>query len=147
MTQINGNKSVLIVDDDANVLQLLEDFLKSNDFNVSKFTSGVDALVEAKKSDFDFCILDMDMPKMSGVDVCHGLRAIPKYKHTPILFLTMNSDSTSVHRALEAGGSDFLSKPIVAKLLWHRISLLLKIADLTAENANLKKDAERATKG
>jgi DNA-binding response OmpR family regulator len=137
MNTASDKSRILVVDDDENVLQLLAEVLCSMGQEVVSAKSGEEALKEAARSVFDLCILDIEMPGLNGLQVCRRLRATPHTASLPILILTSGNNSTTIHEAFDAGASDFLSKPIIPKLLWNRVTILLRISELLRETQRL----------
>ena len=127
---------ILVVDDDPGVRLLIMDMLHNHGAEVTAASNGEEALKAAACATFDLCILDINMPKMDGLQACARMRSQTHTAALPILFLTMNSDAETVASAFAAGGSDFLSKPVNAALLWNRANILI-------QSAQLKKDVER----
>ena len=129
---------VLFADDNDGICLLVTDFLTDQGVEIVTVSDGQQAVKTACTSMFDVCILDVEMPNMDGLKACEILRQTPLTANLPILFLTMSADHTTVNRAFAAGASDFLTKPIIPKLLWHRIQMLLQINSLTDESRRLK---------
>lgn len=118
--------SVLIVDDDPAVVLILNKMLGS-EFDVRFALSGRDALRLVQESQPDLVLLDIDMPEMSGIEVCRHLRAEPTFEATPVIFITSHNDADSEVEALNAGGSDFIAKPLNQVVVVARIRLHLKL--------------------
>ena len=87
---------------------------------------GDDALAKAKQLKPDLIILDIMMPKKSGVEVCSILRTQPAFKDTLIIFLTALSDESSQIKGLDTGADDYVSKPISTKVLVSRVNALFR---------------------
>src|ERR1043165_10204424 len=88
-------------------------------------------------SPYDLCILDFEMPAMTGVEACPQIRQSAVTKSMPILFMTGRSDEQSISQAFTAGASDYLCKPVHPTLLWMRGKNLLTLAKLEKEGENL----------
>jgi len=115
----------LVVDDDASARLLMRAALRKVDFDVSLASSGEDALAQFRSAEFDMVMLDVDMPGMSGYEVCKALRA--EVGHLlPILMVTGMDDVSSVERAYESGATDFIAKPINWALIGYRVKYLLR---------------------
>jgi two-component system alkaline phosphatase synthesis response regulator PhoP len=87
---------------------------------------GDDALTKAKQLHPDLIILDIMMPKKTGVEVCSILRSLPAFKDTLIIFLTALSDESSQIKGLDTGADDYVSKPISTKVLVSRVNALFR---------------------
>jgi CheY-like chemotaxis protein len=129
---------ILVADDDDGIRLFVSEFLSEQGIDVVTASDGEQAVKAGCTSMFDLCILDIEMPNMDGLKACEILRQTPLTAALPILFLTMSADSSTVNRAFAAGASDFLTKPVIPKLLWHRIQMLLQINALTRETQRLK---------
>src|SRR5687768_2768432 len=111
------HKRILIADDEPDILEIIEYNLVKEGYEVSTANDGDDALTKTKSVKPDLIILDIMMPKRTGVEVCEILRSQPAYKDTLIIFLTALSDESSHVRGLEMGGDDYITKPISPKVL------------------------------
>lgn len=106
--------TVLILDDQTISLMILEELIRTIDKNIhiECFTDPVKALDWAKNNDHDLVITDYKMPKMDGVEFTHWFRQIPTCRDIPLVIITCIDDKSVRYQALEAGATDFLSKPI-----------------------------------
>jgi DNA-binding response OmpR family regulator len=118
--------SILIVDDEPLVLGSLRRVLESKGFAVIEASSGQQALDEVAKEQPDLVVLDIVMPDMDGIEVCRRLRGDPYTARLPILFLTAKGRSEEIARALDAGGDDYLVKPLDVVQLPARVRALLR---------------------
>lgn len=125
---VSGAARIMVVDDSVQVLALVRSILKSEGYDVTTAESGATALRLASEQHFDLILMDATMPGMSGFDACVELKAMPEHARTPIVFLTGMSDRQTYQQALEAGGDDFLSKPISRAGLIVRVRALLRFA-------------------
>src|SRR5580704_14554843 len=133
-------KTILIVDDDLTAITLMRAALQKAGFSVSASVDGTDALRQFRDKPTDMVMLDVDMPGMSGYDVCVALR-LEAGPLLPIVMVTGFDDFRSVDAAYNAGATDFIAKPINWTLLGHRVRYLLRayqaVLDLrTAEARN-----------
>lgn len=112
----------MIVDDEADIIELLEYNLKKEGYEVYSAANGVKALEVAKEVIPDLILLDIMMPKMDGVETCLKIRELPQLKETYIIFLTARSEEFSEVAAFDAGADDFITKPIKPRALLSRIS-------------------------
>ncbi len=119
--------TVLVVDDEPNGLQLLQNVLASEGYNIISAEHGAQALVLAYNYRPDVIVLDVMMPDIDGFEVCRRLRADDTLRHVPILLLTALDDRESKLRGLEAGADDFLSKPFDSVELRTRIRTITRL--------------------
>jgi len=120
------HKRILIADDEPDILEIVQYNLVREGYEVSTAKDGDDALIKAKSQKPDLIILDIMMPKRTGVEVCEILRSQPAYKETLIIFLTALSDESSHIKGLETGGDDYVTKPISPKVLVSRVNALFR---------------------
>ena len=131
------NSKILIVDDEPDILEFIWYNLSKEGFEVQTAKNGEEALTVAEEFEPDLILLDIMMPKMGGVEVCHELRKKPKFKDTIIAFLTARNEDYTQISAFEEGGDDYITKPIKPKVLISRLKALLKRLNLNSgTNAN-----------
>lgn len=118
-------RKILVVDDDAEMLELLGFILRKAGFAVGTAKDGVDALKKACSISPDLILLDLMMPELDGFAVCEILRGDPVTASVPIVVLTAMSGQLSRFAGLEAGANDYLTKPFSPKQLVSRIETLL----------------------
>ena len=123
---------VLIVDDLPETLSMLNDTLDEAGLKVLVALEGEQALMIASNILPDVILLDAIMPNMNGFETCRRLKENPDLAHIPVIFMTGLSDSESVLKGFEAGGVDFVTKPIIADQLIARIKAHLSNARLTS---------------
>lgn len=119
---------ILLVDDDASLLQMLTHIMEGEGYTVVKAQSGLEALRIAQYEKPDLCILDVSMPQMDGVMLCRTIRTIQDLDDVPILFLTAQNSTYTVADALEAGGDDYIRKPFAVRELTARVRAHLRRA-------------------
>ncbi|WDR05706.1 PleD family two-component system response regulator [Devosia rhodophyticola] len=124
---------VLIVDDIATNVRLLEARLSAEYFDVVTATSGPAALDICATSDVDIVLLDVMMPDMDGFEVCRRLKASPKTHHIPVLMITALDQPSDRVLGLEVGADDFLTKPVDDVQLMARVKSLVRLKALTDE--------------
>src|SRR5687768_11536626 len=120
------HKRILIADDEPDILEIVQYNLVKEGYEVTTAKDGDDALVKAKSYKPDLIILDIMMPKRTGVEVCEILRSQPAYNETLIIFLTALSDESNHIKGLEMGGDDYVTKPISPKVLISRVNALFR---------------------
>ena len=117
---------VLLVEDDEDVKDLAVLSLERAGFDVATASEGAAGLVAAQQQHPDVIILDWMMPGMSGVDVCHELRADPRTEHISVLLLTSRAQEVDIEQGFEAGANDYMVKPFRGRELISRVDALLK---------------------
>lgn len=119
---------VLIVDDSENTLILFEALLKRMENCVSvKFSSAVAGLANAQQEDYDLVIVDYMMPDLNGIDFITRFRQTPGRENTPVLMVTANDQRQVRYRALDAGATDFLTKPVDKIEFMARVNNMLQL--------------------
>lgn len=131
---------VLLVDDSPEALGFLTEALEQSGFSVLIATSGAFALGIVDRITPDIILLDAVMPGMDGFETCQRLKANPAVSQTPVVFMTGLTETEHVVRALEAGGVDYLTKPINIDELRARIRVHLTNAR-SAQSARVALDA------
>jgi two-component system alkaline phosphatase synthesis response regulator PhoP len=119
-------RKVLIADDEPDILEILKYNLTNEGYEVITARDGEEALEKARRTNPELVVLDVMMPKKTGVEVCQVLRAQPAFKETLIIFLTAVSDEGTQIRGLETGADDYISKPISPKLFLSRVNALFR---------------------
>ena len=126
---------VLIVDDVPDNLAVLHDALDESGFTVLVATSGEAALRRARQALPDIVLLDAMMPGMDGFEVARRLKALPETAHIPIIFMTGLLETEYLVAALEAGGVDYVNKPIKPKEVMARMGVHLQGARRARQEA------------
>src|SRR5258707_12147565 len=104
--------TVLIVDDNAQNVELLQAFLESLPVKIVTAVDGIDALEKVAENNPDLILLDVMMPRMSGFQVCKTLKTDPKTKDIQILMVTALNELGEIEQASECGTDDCVSKPV-----------------------------------
>ena len=132
-------KQILVVDDDATTRILLRAALRQAGFAVTLAVDGEDALRQFSAQARDLVMLDVEMPGLSGNEVCARMRA-QTGELLPIVMVTGSDDVASIEKAYDSGATDFIAKPINPALVGHRVKYLLRSAqarlDLRAADAS-----------
>ena len=118
-----GNNKILVVEDDANLLNTLKYNLQKEGYDVITSADGAEAVETARKVKPDLIILDIMLPKMNGFEVCRILR---KEMIVPILMLTAKAEETDKIVGLELGADDYVTKPFSIRELLARVRAMLR---------------------
>jgi len=113
------DKTVLVVDDDKDIVKLITKSLRFEQFEVIPAYSGREALSMLKENHIDFVVLDIMMPEMDGLEVCRNIRNT--YNNIPILFLSARDRDIDKIIGLEIGADDYMTKPFSIQELTSRI--------------------------
>ncbi|CAM3437283.1 Response regulator [Polaromonas hydrogenivorans] len=135
---------VLIVDDVPDNLAVLHDALDESGYTVLVATSGEAALQRARQAVPDIVLLDAMMPGMDGFEVARRLKAMPETAHIPIIFMTGLTETEHLVAALQAGGVDYVTKPIKPKEVMARMGVHLQGARRARQEARQAGQARNA---
>src|SRR6516165_12350044 len=124
---------VLVVDDVAANVKLLEARLAAEYFDVVTATCGKDALAVCERAECDLVLLDVMMPDMDGFEVCRRLKSNPATHHIPVVMVTALDQATDRVTGLDAGADDFLTKPGSDLVLIARVRSLVRLKMMTDE--------------
>ena len=113
---------VMVVDDDPVVLSTLRELLEPEGFEVVTVEGPLAFWEALLESEPDILVLDIEMPHISGVELCRVVRNDPRWEELPILFLSVHTDPDSIQRVFDAKADDFVGKPIVGPELITRIT-------------------------
>lgn len=130
---------ILVVDDDRDILNLVFQALKAlGNHDVQTAVSGMEALdiIDRSSVPFECFLLDIQMPQMTGIELCGSIRSREEYGFTPVIMVTATSDKDHIDRAFASGATDYLTKPFDIFDLKHRISLAEKSAFQTRQMAH-----------
>src|ERR1700690_294764 len=116
---------ILVADDDSTARLLMHAALRKAGFEVKLAVDGEDALSQFQADPCEMVMLDVEMPGLSGFQVCSSLRKAVG-NELPIVMVTGAEDSASIEQAYESGATDFIAKPINWALLGHRVKYLLR---------------------
>ena len=118
-------KTVLVVDDEQDILDLVRFRLEHDGYRVLTASDGQSGLTLAQAERPDLCILDVMMPKLSGLEVLANLRADPSTADTRVILLTARGQDADVDRGFELGAHDYVTKPFSPKELRRRVQAQL----------------------
>jgi len=131
------NKTILVCDDEKDIVDVLSYNLTKEGFNVITAYNGQEALQKISP-EIDLILLDVMMPQLDGIEVCKRLRENPKTRDISIIFLTARNSEIDEIKGLEAGGDDYISKPISIKRLLARINSVLRRKEVSTSPEKLK---------
>jgi two-component system, OmpR family, alkaline phosphatase synthesis response regulator PhoP len=117
---------ILLVDDEPDILEFVGYNIRKEGYEVITCSNGNDALALAQKENPHLIILDIMMPGMDGIETCIEMRKIPALSRTLIVFLTARSEDFTQIAGLDAGGDDYITKPVKPRVLMSRINALLR---------------------
>jgi len=117
--------TIVVVDDDADILGLLEYKLTAAGHQVTAEADGEAGLAAIHEVKPDLVVLDWMMPRLTGIEVCLEMRKDPSMADVPVLFLTAKAQESDVQRGFAAGGNDYVVKPFSPRELSTRIDALL----------------------
>jgi two-component system OmpR family response regulator len=130
-------QSVLIVDDDPHILEVVRFALKTGGFATDEARDGAQAVARFKAARPDLVVLDVSLPELDGFDVCRALRALPPLAApTPIVFLSSRTEEVDRILALELGGDDYVLKPFSPRELVARVRAVLRRTAVKAAPAD-----------
>ena len=125
--------TVLIVDDNAQNVELLQAFLESLPVKLVTASDGLEALAKVAEHKPDLILLDIMMPKMSGFQVCKRIKGDPKTRDIQVLMVTALNELGDIEQATECGTDDFVSKPVNKFELLTPVKSLLRVRHLKGE--------------
>ncbi|HET9687388.1 MAG TPA: response regulator [Pseudolabrys sp.] len=117
--------SVLIVDDEPNIVLSLQFLMKKNGFEVRTAKDGEEAMAEISRAAPDLVLLDVMMPKIDGFSICKQIRANPEWKDMRIIMLTARGRDVEREKGLALGADDYITKPFSTKDAIARVEAML----------------------
>jgi DNA-binding response OmpR family regulator len=130
---VAGTKNILIIEDDEQSRQVVRLAMQSQSFQLKEAKTGDEGLELARAGEPDLILLDVNMPGMSGLDVCRKLRA--EGLLVPIIMLTAKSDTIDKVVGLEVGADDYITKPFEVRELVARIGAHLRRSEASTGEA------------
>ncbi len=118
-------KTVLIVDDERNIMVSLRHLMKKAGYTVLEASDGEEALEIAQSSVPDLVILDVMIPKRDGYDVCQTIRSNPALKHIQIIMATARGQEVEIEKGMALGANAYMTKPFSTKELVSKVKSLL----------------------
>jgi two-component system OmpR family response regulator len=126
---VTGGGTILVVDDEANIADLVDMYLRKEGFRVVSAGTGEDALAAARRERPRLVVLDVGLPGIDGLEVCRRLRAD---SNIPVIFLTARDSEIDRILGLEMGGDDYLTKPFSPRELVARVKAILRRSEASA---------------
>ena len=117
--------TILVVDDEPSIVELVRFTLEDADVRVVEASDGAEALILARRVKPDLVLLDVQMPRLDGLEVCRQLRREPAFARTPIIMLTASGQQADRSRGLGAGADEYLTKPFSPLALLALVEALL----------------------
>lgn len=127
MSTFMGNKKILLIDDEPDILEFLSYNFKKNGFVVSIANDGREGIEQAEATLPDIIVSDILMPGVSGIEMCKLLRNKPAFKDIPIIFLTAVNDDYQVMHAMLSGGDQYVAKPVRFDYLLALVKEILQL--------------------
>jgi two-component system alkaline phosphatase synthesis response regulator PhoP len=128
---------ILIVDDEIDILDFIAYNLSKEGYETITAKNGNEAIDLAKKHHPELILMDIMMPEKTGIEACEQIRKIPELKSTLIAFLTALDDEQSELKGFEAGGDEYIAKPIKPKILLSRVNALLRRNNVDGKSAKI----------
>lgn len=119
--------AILVVDDEPDNFDVIQGLLAQQDYDLYYAASGAAAIAALDKCQPDLILLDVMMPDIDGIEVCHRIQALPQWQAVPIIMVTALNEKEDMARCLQAGATEFISKPVNSLELRARIQAMLRI--------------------
>lgn len=129
-------KTILVADDELINIKFLQKILEKNGLRTITATCGQECIEKAKKFRPDLILLDVRMPVMDGLEVCRVMNKGPGAVNIPVIFVTGDTDDLTLKAAFEAGGTDYVRKPV------NRIELMARVNSVFSHMEMVKKNTE-----
>jgi phosphate regulon transcriptional regulator PhoB len=123
---MDTSKHILVVDDEADIVELVSYNLKKEGFGVDSALNGETALGKIRKGKYDLVVLDLMLPGIQGMELCRILRNDPKTEALPIIMLTAKGEEVDKILGLEMGADDYIAKPFSPRELVARVKAVLR---------------------
>jgi len=118
---MTGNAKILIIEDDTPVAMMMVNLLSRAGCDVRVANTGQKGMELARENKFDLITLDVDLPDISGFEICRELKLSHYSRHTPVVFILGRPCEQDIQRALELGAADFIIKPFEVTDFIYRI--------------------------
>jgi putative two-component system response regulator len=126
---LRKNYEILLIDDKKENLELLDSFLVGNGYKIRSALNAEMAFMSIEAKIPDLILLDIEMPNISGYEVCEKLKANPKTEIIPIIFISAHNETESKIKAFKVGGVDYITKPFANEEVVARVKMHLKLAE------------------
>ncbi|MCD4774051.1 MAG: response regulator [Bacteroidales bacterium] len=143
---INKTPKILIIDDNISVVGFISEILVSHGAKVMSALDGKKGLVKAKANNFDLIILDVMMEGLNGIEVCKKLKKDNTTNNIPVIFITVRDDDKTIIEAFNAGGVDYITKPIRKHEFLARVRTHLNLKEINMQLVLEKEKAVVANK-
>jgi phosphate regulon transcriptional regulator PhoB len=130
-------KRVLLIEDDRDIVELVRYNLEREGFQVAAATDGVTGLAQVRKAPPDLLLLDLMLPRLSGLEICKEIRRDQSLNRLPILMLTARGEEADRVVGLEMGADDYVTKPFSPRELGARVKALLRRTEPAGETARV----------
>lgn len=120
------HETILVIEDDEDIQELISHNLSKNGFSVITTASGEDGLKKLRQNVFNCVLLDLMLPGMDGLDVCRIIKKDSKLQSIPIIMITARGEETDIVSGLELGADDYIVKPFSPRVLIARIHSILR---------------------
>ncbi len=121
-----ADEHILIVEDEEDIAELLEYNLERQGYQAEAVGTGEDGLQLAREAMPDLVLLDLMLPKLSGIEVCRSLKADPETAKIPVIMLTAKGEEEDIIAGFDAGADDYVTKPFRPKVLLARVKAVLR---------------------
>ena len=121
-----AGEHILIVEDEEDIAELLEYNLNRQGYQPESVGTGEDGLQLAREAMPDLILLDLMLPKLSGLEVCRSLKADPETSKIPVIMLTAKGEEEDIVAGFDAGADDYVTKPFRPKVLLSRVKAVLR---------------------
>lgn len=135
-----SDHTILVIEDDEDISTLLYFNLKNEGYNVLTAKDGEEAINAINNNSLSLVLLDMMLPKISGIDVLKYIRYEKHLKDLPIIIVSAKTDEVDIVTALELGADDYLCKPFSSKILLVKVKTLIKKTEETTPSNAAKKE-------
>lgn len=132
------DKTVLIVDDEIHIQELIKFNLTKNGFDVITCGDGLEALKIVENEKPDIILLDLMLPGMDGLEVCKKIRRTPGIEDIPIIMITAKGEELDKILGLELGADDYITKPFSVRELVARVKVMLRRTTMKSQDNNIK---------
>jgi two-component system, OmpR family, alkaline phosphatase synthesis response regulator PhoP len=138
-------QTVLVVEDEDDIRELVSYNLLKEGYQVAGVTSGEDALAAVESKTPDLILLDIMLPGLDGLRVCRKLKGDPRFESIPVIMLTAKGEEPDVVAGLNMGADDYVTKPFSPKVLLARVQAVLRRAEAARDAIDDEDEDESET--